>query len=230
LSCSVSLPVLLLYQQPDVRGVFLLMITIIDYEAGNLRSVQRACQRVGLDSKITADPDAVISAERIIFPGVGSAASAVDTLRERGLDEALKEAFKAGIPIFGICLGTQIILEYTEEDQRDCLGLVQGECKRFEPDDRTLKVPHMGWNGVELLGSHPLLESVKSGDEFYFVHSYYACPSDPENVLGITEYGHDFCSIIGKDNLFATQFHIEKSGEFGLSILKKFGAWNGTNQ
>jgi glutamine amidotransferase len=206
------------------------MITIIDYEAGNLRSVQRACQRVGLDSTITADPEDVISAERIIFPGVGSAASAVDTLRERGLDDALKEAFRAGIPIFGICLGTQIILEYTEEDQRDCLGLVKGECKRFQPEDRTLKVPHMGWNGVRLLGPHPLLESVKSGNEFYFVHSYYACPSDPENILGVTEYGHDFCSIIGKDNLFATQFHIEKSGEFGLSILKKFGSWNGTNQ
>lgn len=203
-------------------------ITIIDYEAGNLRSVQRACQSVGLESRISSDPEDLMTAERIIFPGVGSAASAVDTLRARGLDEALTRAFRKGIPILGICLGTQIILDYTEEDQRQCLGLVAGVCKRFQPLDKALKVPHMGWNGVEVVRAHPLLETVTNGDEFYFVHSYYPCPSDPENILGITEYGENFCSVIGKDNLFATQFHIEKSGNFGLSILKRFGTWDGS--
>jgi glutamine amidotransferase len=203
------------------------MITIIDYEAGNLRSVQRACSRVGAESLITADPELVKSAERIIFPGVGSATSAVDTLRERKLDEALKSAFSKGIPIFGICLGTQIILEYTQEDDRQCLGIVEGACKRFEPPDNSLKVPHMGWNGVKVVQPHPLLESVKDGDEFYFVHSYYPCPRDTSNIYGVTDYGVEFCSVVGKRNLFATQFHIEKSGQFGLSILERFCHWDG---
>lgn len=204
------------------------MITIIDYEAGNLRSVQRACHRVGIASVVTADPAEVEKAERIIFPGVGAATSAVDTLRERKLDEALKYAFHQGIPILGICLGTQIILEYTEEDDRQCLGLVAGVCKRFELEDRSLKVPHMGWNGVEVVQPHPLLESVENGDEFYFVHSYYPCPANTSNIYGVTEYGLEFCSVVGKRNLFATQFHIEKSGQFGLSILERFCHWDGT--
>lgn len=203
------------------------MITIIDYNAGNLRSVQRACSRVGADSRITSDPDDVMSADRIIFPGVGSAASAVDTLRDRKLDIALKSAFDQGIPIMGICLGTQIILEYTEEDERMCLGLIEGECKRFEPEDRALKVPHMGWNGIKVVQPHPLLESVKDGDEFYFVHSYYPCPTNASDIYGITDYELSFCSALGKKNLFATQFHIEKSGQFGLAVLERFCNWDG---
>lgn len=204
------------------------MITIIDYEAGNLRSVQRACHKVGAESVITADPDQVRNADRIIFPGVGTAASAVDTLRERKLDEALTYAFDQGVPILGICLGTQIILEFTEEDERQCLGLVDGVCKRFEPEDRLLKVPHMGWNGVRVTQPHPLLESVSDGDEFYFVHSYYPCPTNKADVFGVTEYGVEFCSALGKKNLFATQFHLEKSGQFGLSVLQRFSSWDGT--
>ncbi len=204
------------------------MITIIDYDAGNLRSVQRACRHVGVESRITADPELVMQAERIVFPGVGAATSAVDTLRERKLDVALKSAFEQGIPILGICLGAQIVLEYTAEDNRQCLGLVPGECKLFEPRDRALKVPHMGWNGVRVIQPHPLLESVADGDEFYFVHSYYPCPSNEVNIYAVTEYGLDFCSALGKDNLFATQFHLEKSGQFGLSVLERFSDWDGT--
>lgn len=204
------------------------MITIIDYEAGNLRSVQRACHRVGAESLITADPELVRQAERIIFPGVGAATSAVDTLRERKLDEALTYAFNQGVPILGICLGTQIILEFTKEDDRECLGLVEGVCRRFDPRDRSLKVPHMGWNGVNVVQPHPLLETVANGDEFYFVHSYYPCPANTANIYGVTEYGVEFCSVVGKRNLFATQFHIEKSGQFGLSILERFCNWDGT--
>jgi glutamine amidotransferase len=202
------------------------MISIVDYEAGNLRSVLRACRHVGCEAQITADPEQLEKAERIIFPGVGSASSAVDTLRERHLDEALKNAFAKGVPILGICLGTQIILDHTEEDDRDCLGIVPGVCRCFTPDDPALKVPHMGWNAVQVVKAHPLLESVNQGDEFYFVHSYYPCPRDEENVFGITEYGVDFCSVVARDNLFATQFHIEKSGKFGLEVLKRFATWS----
>jgi glutamine amidotransferase len=204
------------------------MITIIDYAAGNLRSVQRACHRVGVDSLVTSDPEQVKQAARIIFPGVGAATSAVDTLRETKLDAALKHAFNQGIPILGICLGTQIILESTEEGDKQCLGLVEGVCKRFEPRDRAMKVPHMGWNGVNVVQPHPLLESVENGDEFYFVHSYYPCPTNTSNIYGTTEYGVEFCSVVGNRNLFATQFHIEKSGQFGLSILERFCSWDGT--
>jgi len=203
------------------------MLAIVDYDAGNLRSVLRACHRVGLDAEITADPVVVEAAERIIFPGVGAATSAVDTLRARGLDRALTAAFAKGTPILGICLGAQIILEHTEEDERDCLALVEGICRRFEPADRNLKVPHIGWNGVDVVQPHPLLVDVEDGDEFYFVHSYFPCPVHKENIFGVTEYGQSFCSAVGKENLFATQFHLEKSGEFGLKVLARFGRWDG---
>lgn len=204
------------------------MIAIVDYDAGNLRSVQRACARVGMDAVITADPAAVLAADKVIFPGVGAATSAVDTLAGRGLDKALVEFFKSGKPLLGICLGSQIVLEYTEEDQRDCLGLIAGSCERFDFPDRKLKVPHIGWNQVEVVQPHPMLATVESGDEFYFVHSYYARPESQENVFCRTEYGISFCSALGRDNLFASQFHLEKSGEMGLKVLAQFGQWDGT--
>lgn len=201
---------------------------IVDYDAGNSRSVQRACGAVGFVADITADADTVATAPRIIFPGVGSAESAVDTLRTSGLDEALRDAFARGTPILGICLGAQIVLEFTAEGQRDCLGLIEGVCQRFEFADRTLKVPHIGWNEVDIVRPHPLLKRIRSGDEFYFVHAYYTVPTHAENVYGMTEYGIEFCSILGKDNLFATQFHLEKSGRMGLAILDEFQRWDGT--
>ncbi len=201
---------------------------IVDYDAGNLRSVQRACHAVGLDADISEDADRVANADRIVFPGVGSAQSAVDTLASRGLDEALKEAFRKGTPILGICLGAQIVLEFTEEGRRDCLGLIEGVCERFDFPDRTLKVPHIGWNDVDFVKPHPLLRQVSTGDEFYFVHSYFTVPTHQENIYGMTEYGRTFCSVLGRDNLFATQFHLEKSGRMGLSILDEFQRWDGT--
>ncbi|HKI75403.1 MAG TPA: imidazole glycerol phosphate synthase subunit HisH [Pseudomonadales bacterium] len=200
-------------------------IIIVDYEAGNLRSVQRACHEVGMTATISANPDDLVKADRVIFPGVGSAASAVDTLRERGLDEALKTFYRSGRPLLGICLGAQIVLEFTEEDKRNCLGLVAGVCVRFDFADRTLKVPHIGWNEVEIVQPHPLLANTRSGDEFYFVHSYYVVPTHQENVYGVTEYGVRFCSMMGQDNLFATQFHLEKSGRLGINILGEFRCW-----
>ena len=201
-------------------------VIIVDYEAGNLRSVQRACAEVGITADISADPHEVANADKVIFPGVGSAASAVDTLRIRGLDEALKEFYQSGKPLLGICLGAQIALEFTEEDKRNCLGLVAGVCKRFDFADRKLKVPHMGWNDVHIEQPHPLLKKTQNGDEFYFVHSYYVVPTDKKNIYGVTEYGMTFCSILGKENLFATQFHLEKSGRLGLNILGEFAGWN----
>ena len=202
-------------------------VAIVDYDAGNLRSVQRACHKVGLDAFITADPEEMLKADKIIFPGVGSAISAVDTLHKRGLFEALIAFHQTGKPMLGICLGCQILLEYTDEGKKDCLGLIEGACERFDFADRTLKIPHIGWNEVNLLKPHPLLKHVKSQDEFYFVHSYFVIPMRNEVVFAVTDYGLEFCSVLACDNLFATQFHVEKSGEKGLSILKEFGNWDG---
>ncbi|MEJ2132400.1 MAG: imidazole glycerol phosphate synthase subunit HisH, partial [Gammaproteobacteria bacterium] len=153
------------------------MNVIVDYDAGNLRSVQRACAEVGFEACITPDGDAVARADRIIFPGVGAAGSAMRTLRARKLDEALKHAFASGTPILGICLGLQISLDHSEEDDQVTLGLIPGNVKRFRFDDPMRKIPHMGWNEVRVVKAHPVLEGVRPGDEFYFVHSYYPVPA-----------------------------------------------------
>ena len=204
------------------------MIEIVDYKAGNLTSVKRALDHLGLESRITADPARLLSAERIIFPGVGAAGSAVRTLRDSGLFAALREAYAKGTPMMGICLGTQIILAHSEEDDgTDCLGLIPGKVRRFQLNDPALKIPHMGWNGVRIVKQHPLLEHVRPQDEFYFVHSYYPAPDAGEDVVALTEYEIEFPSIISRGNLFATQFHPEKSGPVGLNILKRFAVWEG---
>ncbi len=202
-------------------------LAIVDYKAGNLRSVQRACAAVGLDAFISQDPEEILKADKVIFPGVGSAVSAVDTLHERGLFEALQSFYKSGKPLLGICLGSQIVLGYTEEGKKDCLNLIDGVCERFEFPDRELKIPHIGWNEINIQKSHPLLKNIKSGDEFYFVHSYFTRPADKENIIATSEYPKEFCSILAKDNLFATQFHLEKSGRKGLAILSEFVSWEG---
>ena len=203
------------------------MIVIIDYDAGNLRSVQRACEKVGIVSEVSSDPERVLHAEKIIFPGVGSAESAVETLKKRGLDNAIVDFFRAGKPILGICLGLQILLDHTEEGNKKCLGLVSGACERFKFSDRSLKIPHIGWNDIQINFKHPVLDKIEDGDQFYFVHSYYAKLLHEQEIVSSTEYGNmKFCSALAKDNLFATQFHLEKSGELGLKILKSFGNWN----
>ena len=203
------------------------MIVIIDYDAGNLRSVQRACEKVGIVSEVSSDPERVLHAEKIIFPGVGSAESAVETLKKRGLDNAIVDFFRAGKPILGICLGLQILLDHTEEGDKTCLGLVSGACERFKFSDRSLKIPHIGWNDIQINFEHPVLDKIEDGDQFYFVHSYYAKLLHEKEIVSSSEYGNmKFCSVLAKDNLFATQFHLEKSGELGLKILKSFGDWN----
>jgi len=205
------------------------MIAIIDYNAGNITSVARALQNIGQDFVITNDQKKLNSASHVIFPGVGAAGEAMVYLREQKLDEWLKRWFVTGKPLMGICLGTQIILDYSEENDTSCVGLVAGETKRF-PDklmsgNEGLKIPQMGWNNVNLLHRHPVFENIPSDAEFYFVHSYYPAPADKEVVLGVTEYGISFCSVLAKKNLVAMQFHPEKSGRPGLQILKNFCMW-----
>jgi glutamine amidotransferase len=204
------------------------MITIVDYDAGNLRSVKRACDAMGMDSVLSKDPDAVSRADRLIFPGVGAAKSAVDTLGRTGLGEAIRAVHARGAPVLGICLGAQIILEESEEGDVRCLGLLPGRTRRFRPTDPRLKVPHIGWNDVRVERSHPLLAELQPGDEFYFVHSYYPAPLESERVYATTDYGGPFCCALGKDNLFAVQFHPEKSGPLGLEVLERFARWEGT--
>ena len=203
------------------------MITIVDYNAGNIKSVERACTEVGVEAIVSGDPAAVEKAEKIIFPGVGAAPSAMAYLEKTGLDTALKNAFSAGTPILGICIGAQIILESSEEGNQKCLGLVPGKTVRFKLDDKLLKIPHMGWNEVKVIQSHPLLEGIQPGDEFYFVHSYYPQPADKKNVYAVSGHGVDFCCALGSGNLFAMQFHPEKSGRLGLQILELFARWDG---
>ena len=200
---------------------------IIDYDAGNLRSVQRACAEVGLHSQISADPADLRRAERVIFPGVGAAGSAMRSLMRVGMDDALKESIKAGTPVLGICLGLQISFDFSEESDTQTLGLLKGRARRFNFNRGDLKIPHMGWNEVRVTKPHPLLVDIAAGDEFYFVHSYYPEPENQTEVYATTEYESEFASAVGQGNYFATQFHPEKSGRVGLRLLAKFATWNG---
>ncbi|MDD5533917.1 MAG: imidazole glycerol phosphate synthase subunit HisH [Syntrophales bacterium] len=206
------------------------MIAIVDYKAGNLRSVERALKKLGLSCRVTADTREIAAAERIVFPGVGAAGSAMRDLMELGIGRVIKEAFLSGKPILGICLGAQIVLDRSEENETVCLGLVRGEVRRF-PDynagEVRLKIPHMGWNRIIMKRSHPVLEGIKEDEEMYFVHSYYPSPADRSSVIAETDYGFLFPSVIGCRSLIATQFHLEKSGNAGLRILKNFCEWDG---
>jgi glutamine amidotransferase len=204
------------------------MTVIIDYDAGNLRSVQRACAEVGLEACISHDAATVARAERIIFPGVGAAHSAMVSLRANGLDEALLAAYGSGTPILGICLGLQISLDFSEERDTPTLGLIAGRVRRFAFADPSLKIPHMGWNEVRRVKPHPVLAGLAPGDEFYFVHAYYPDPADRDEVYAETDYEGTFASAVGRGNYFATQFHPEKSGRVGLELLRRFAAWDGT--
>ena len=208
------------------------MIAIIDYKAGNLRSVERALKKLGFDCRITFDRQEILASERVIFPGVGAAGKAMADLRHLGLDGVLKQVFEKGTPFLGICIGAQVVLDRSEEDRVHCLGLIPGEAKAFPVPlfsgvDERLKIPHMGWNGLRLIKRHPVLSGIKPEDEFYFVHSYYPMPASDTDVIGTTDYGIRFPSIIGNRNLIAMQFHLEKSGAPGLRILKNFCHWDG---
>jgi len=205
------------------------VIAIIDYNAGNLTSVRLALEAIEAPCEITSDPARILAADRVIFPGVGAAAEAMRNLRERGLLDSLRDVVVAGKPFLGICLGTQVIFEFSEEDGgTPCIGIVPGAVKRFTPSDPMCKIPQMGWNAVDFRKPHPLLEGIENGSEFYFVHSYYCAPSDPAYIVGETDYADViFASVVGKGNLFATQFHPERSGRIGLKLLENFSLWDG---
>ena len=206
------------------------MIAIIDYNAGNLTSVARAVSHIGFQCIVTNNIELIERAERIIFPGVGAAGSAMESIKRLCLDKAIKHAFVSGKPVLGICLGTQIIMGHSKENDTSCLGIING-CVRAFPsdiksrDESRLKIPHMGWNSIESKKQHPVLSGVRDDDEFYFVHGFYPDPTDKEHVIATTDYGISFASIIGFDNIIATQFHPEKSGKPGITLLKNFCMW-----
>jgi imidazole glycerol-phosphate synthase subunit HisH len=206
-----------------------LVVAIIDYKAGNLTSVKLGLEYIGVECEITDQPERILAAERVVFPGVGAAGAAMKDLRELGLIETIKSVVMSGTPFLGICLGTQVIFEYSEEDGgTPCIGLVPGSVKRFTPSGPMCKIPQMGWNAVEVERPHPLLAGIENGSEFYFVHSYYPAPSDARYVIGKTDYADArFASAVGRGNLFAVQFHPERSGRIGLKLLENFSRWDG---
>ena len=194
-------------------------IVIVDYGAGNLRSVAKALERIGFPGTVTDDPATLLRAQGLILPGVGASGAAMAALEQRGLVEPLREVAARGTPFFGVCVGLQILLDGSEEDPKPCLGILPGRVKRLPPEG---KVPHMGWNRVTLLREHPVFRGVDSGSYFYFVHSYVPEPEDSSLVLGETEYLVTFCSALARGNLIATQFHPEKSGPAGLRLYENF--------
>lgn len=199
-------------------------VTIVDYGMGNLRSVQKAFERNGARAVITSNPKDIEKAEKLVLPGVGAFHCAMRELEKRKLVRPLKEKIQSGAPYLGLCLGLQLLFDNSEESDgknRVCgLGIVPGSVKRFRG---SMKIPHMGWNNVDFKKKDcPLFKRVKSGDHFYFVHSYYAVPKDASWVLAETSYGDNFCSAIWKENIFATQFHPEKSQESGLRVINNF--------
>ena len=198
------------------------MLAIIDYEMGNLRSVQKGFERVGHSATITSDPAVLADSEKIVLPGVGAFRDAIAALRERKLVEPIRAAVEAGKPFLGICLGLQLLFDKSYEDgEYEGLGIVPGEVVRFRVPGE-YKVPHMGWNQVEFRRRPPLFDGVDEGTHFYFVHSYYVVPQDDAVVATETDYARPFCSSIWRDRLFAVQFHPEKSQAAGLRLLKNF--------
>lgn len=204
------------------------MIAIIDYRAGNLTSVKLAFEALSVKTTITDVPEVILNADRVVFPGVGAAGAAMENLRELGLVDVIRSVVERGTPFLGICLGTQIIFEHSDEDGGiACVGVVPGHVRRFAPTDPYDKVPQMGWNRVVQQSGHPIFSGIDDESEFYFVHSFYPAPSDPDWVLGSTDYaGVTFASAIAKANCVATQFHPEKSGRIGLQLLENFTQWN----
>jgi len=197
------------------------MIAIIDYGMGNLRSVHKACEHVGLDAVVTAEESAVRDAEALILPGVGAFAECMRNLAATGLIEPMLTGIEAGKPFLGICLGLQLLFERSHEDGiHPGLGVIEGEVLRLPS---SVKVPHMGWNQVRYREGCPLFDGIRQETNFYFVHSYFTKPSDASSSAAVVEYGGVFDCAVWRDNLFAVQFHPEKSGAHGLKMLQNFG-------
>ncbi len=197
-------------------------IAIIDYQMGNLRSVQKGFEKVGHQALITSDPAELARADKIVLPGVGAFEDAIAELRRRKLVGPIHEAISAGKPFLGICLGLQLLFDVGYENgEHEGLGILRGKCVRFDLPHE-FKVPHMGWNRGSIKRKAPILKDTADGTFFYFVHSYYVVPEDPSLVAIEADYGHPFCAAVWKDNLFATQFHPEKSQAEGLKLLRAF--------
>jgi imidazole glycerol-phosphate synthase subunit HisH len=210
-------------------------VAVVDYGMGNLRSVSQAVMHVaqgsGFEVIVTSKPEEVLAAERVVLPGQGAMPDCMHELRASGLQDAVLHA-AANKPLMGVCVGMQMLLSRSEEGPTDGLGLIDGEVIRFQlegrtqPDGSRYKVPQMGWNRVFQAQPHPLWNGVDDGAYFYFVHSYYARPSDPRHSAGETDYGSRFTCALARDNIFATQFHPEKSAAHGLAVYRNFLRWN----
>jgi glutamine amidotransferase len=195
-------------------------IAIIDYGAGNLRSVINALRALGYEPDVTSDPSLIASAPAVILPGVGAGGAAMRELDKLNLSGVLRRRVEQKLPLLGVCLGLQLLMSTTEEGGKvPCLGIVPGIVKKLPEND---KIPHMGWNQVKQARPHPIFEGIPDNTNFYFVHSYYAAPEDDSVVIGTTDYGVTFCSMLAVDNLVAMQFHPEKSGEPGLKLYDNF--------
>ena len=200
-----------------------LSVAVVDYDAGNTLSVTRALEKVGARVELTPDPERMLAADAVVLPGVGAFGDCMRKLRERGMDEACGEAVRAGKPFLGVCIALQVVFEGSEESPGvEGLGLMPGRVVRFGSDG--LKVPHIGWNELFLVRSHPVLDGL-DGEAFYFVHSSYPQPEEVGDLIGETEYGVRFCSAAGKENLVAVQFHPEKSSKSGLGLYENFLSW-----
>lgn len=195
-------------------------ITIIDYGAGNVRNVFRAIDQLGIKPIISADPKDILSSDGVILPGVGAAQDTMNYLSEKKLIEPIKQYINANNYFLGVCMGLQALFDYSLEGGRQqCLGIIPGKIVRF-PDD--LVVPHMGWNQINIVKKHKLIDGISDNEYFYFVHSFYPEPSSKEVVIATSQYGNNFPSVVAQNNVYATQFHPEKSGEIGLRIYHNF--------
>ena len=198
------------------------MVAMIDYDAGNIKSVEKALQKLGADVVITKEPQVILNADKVILPGVGSFGDAMNNLRKYGLDEVIHHVVEKGTPFLGICLGLQLLFERSDESpEATGLGILKGEILRI-PDAEGLKIPHMGWNSLHLQNNGRLFRGLKENDYVYFVHSYYLKAADEEIVKATTDYSVNIHASVEKDNVFACQFHPEKSSDVGLQILKNF--------
>jgi imidazole glycerol-phosphate synthase subunit HisH len=203
-----------------------LNVVVVDYEAGNTLSVTRALEKVGARVELSPDPNRVLAADAVVLPGVGAFGDCVRKLRERGMDEACTEVYRSGKPFLGVCVALQVFFERSEESPGvEGLGIFPGKVVRFEGNG--LKVPHMGWNELAVSRPHPVLKGL-SGEDFYFVHSYYPEPAEPSDLLGESDYGVRFCAAAGRENLVAVQFHPEKSSGAGLKLYENYLAWAGS--
>ncbi|MGE5618039.1 MAG: imidazole glycerol phosphate synthase subunit HisH [Sphingomonadaceae bacterium] len=195
------------------------MIAIVDYGAGNLRSVEKALERLGHRALVTSNPEEILASKGVILPGVGAAAGIMGGLRDLGLVEPILEVIRRGVPFLGVCMGLQVLFTASEEGDVPCLNVLPGRVRRL-PEE--LKVPHMGWNNVRQVGSHPLWEGIPDRSYFYFVHSFYVAPEQRSVIIGETEYGIPFTSAVAEANVMGTQFHPEKSGALGIRIYDNF--------